>query len=121
MTEQEALAKIKEYQKEIKRLRLFYVKKEAKPINESSMKDDSLFCELYPILSEDLSMRMIEVIVQVMRGKTNKQCGEALFVCEKTIKFHLTEIYYRLGLKSRSQLIVIMNQLIKDEKEANAG
>lgn len=52
-----------------------------------------------------LSKREAEVFAQVALGRTNKEAARALFVSEKTIKFHLTIIYAKLGIKSRAELI----------------
>lgn len=53
-----------------------------------------------------LSSREAEVAAWVARGETNKVVANALFVTEKTVKFHLTNVFKKLGLRSRSQLIV---------------
>lgn len=53
-----------------------------------------------------LSYREHEVAQIVASGKTNKEAAEVLFVTEKTIKFHLTNIFKKLGYKGRSQLII---------------
>ena len=53
-----------------------------------------------------LSHRESEVALYVAKGLSNKDVAASLFVTEKTIKFHLTNIYKKLGVKSRSQLIV---------------
>ena len=42
----------------------------------------------------------------VTKGLSNKEVANQLFVTEKTIKFHLTNIYKKMSLKSRAQLIV---------------
>lgn len=61
-----------------------------------------------------LSKSELKVVSEIIRGLTNKEVGNNLFVSEKTIKFHLTNIYKKMGVQSRSQLIVkvMMN---KDE------
>jgi len=53
-----------------------------------------------------LSHREAEVASIVAKGMTNKEVAQKLFVTEKTVKFHLTNIYKKLQVKSRSQLIV---------------
>lgn len=55
---------------------------------------------------EGLSNREIEVVRQVSKGLSNREVGLNLFITEKTIKFHLTNIYKKMSVKSRSQLIV---------------
>jgi DNA-binding CsgD family transcriptional regulator len=48
-------------------------------------------------------MRVVEMIVQ---GHSNAEIGEALSITEKTMKFHLTNIYAKENVTSRAQLIV---------------
>jgi DNA-binding CsgD family transcriptional regulator len=58
------------------------------------------------LISNGLSNREAEVAGEVAKGLSNKQAAANLFVTEKTIKFHLTNIYKKLDIKSRSQLII---------------
>jgi DNA-binding NarL/FixJ family response regulator len=44
------------------------------------------------------------VALIVARGATNKEAGAALFLSPKTIETHLTRIYRKLGLRSRTEL-----------------
>jgi LuxR family transcriptional regulator, positive regulator of biofilm formation len=53
-----------------------------------------------------LSRREAEVASIVAKGKSNKEVATDLFVTEKTVKFHLTNIYKKMQVKSRAQLIV---------------
>lgn len=56
--------------------------------------------------AKGLSLRELEVTGLVTQGLTNKQVADKLFVCEKTVKFHLTNIFKKTSFKNRSQLIV---------------
>lgn len=58
------------------------------------------------IKERGLSNRETEVTELVSRGLRNKEVADQLFVTEKTVKFHLTNIYKKLAVKSRAQLIV---------------
>ena len=60
----------------------------------------------YKLRTVGLSNREVEVAKVVALGKSNKEVASRLFVTEKTIKFHLTNIYKKLKIKSRAQLIV---------------
>lgn len=53
-----------------------------------------------------LSKREAEVAELVSKGLSNKEVADKLFVTEKTIKFHLTNIYRKMSISSRTQLIV---------------
>lgn len=58
------------------------------------------------LIRKGLSYRESEVAELVAQGLPNAAVAEKLFVTEKTIKFHLTNIYRKLSLKSRAQLII---------------
>lgn len=53
----------------------------------------------------DLSKAEQEVKDLVLQGMSSKDVAERLFVTEKTVKFHLTNIYKKLGVNGRSELI----------------
>lgn len=55
-----------------------------------------------------LSTRESEVVEHLVTGNANKVIASDLFVTEKTIKFHLTNIYKKMGAKSRASLIAMM-------------
>ena len=65
-----------------------------------------------PAGSEDpsfapLSDREREVFSKVAEGLSNAEISSALFISEKTVKNHITNIFGKLGVKTRSQAIVL--------------
>lgn len=58
------------------------------------------------LTQKGLSNREAEVAELVVKGLSNKEVANQLFVTEKTVKFHLTNIYKKMNVKSRAQLIV---------------
>jgi LuxR family transcriptional regulator, positive regulator of biofilm formation len=58
------------------------------------------------LIQKGLSNREAEVAELVTKGLSNKEVANQLFVTEKTVKFHLTNIYKKMNVKSRAQLIV---------------
>ena len=58
------------------------------------------------LTQKGLSHREAEVAELVSRGLSNKEVANQLFVTEITVKFHLTNIYKKMSVKSRAQLIV---------------
>ncbi len=58
------------------------------------------------LIQNGLSNRESEVAELVTKGLSNKEVANQLFVTEKTVKFHLTNIYKKMNVKSRAQLIV---------------
>jgi two-component system, NarL family, response regulator LiaR len=68
--------------------------------------------------AEDLTDRELEVIRAVAQGHNNQKISELLFISEKTVKTHLSNIFSKLGLQDRTQLAIyaIKNGLVDVEK-----
>ncbi len=58
-------------------------------------------------LFESLSPREREVLHGIAAGQSNAEIGAALFISEKTVRNHVTRIFDKLGVASRSQAIVL--------------
>ena len=56
--------------------------------------------------NKGLTKQEVQVSLGVSRGYSNKEIGTRLHITEQTVKFHLTNIYKKMGIKSRAQLIV---------------
>ena len=50
-----------------------------------------------------LTDREIEILEQVALGKTNQEIADVLFVSERTVRTHITNILAKLGLSNRTQ------------------
>jgi DNA-binding NarL/FixJ family response regulator len=48
-----------------------------------------------------LSEREVEVLGLVIRGLTNRQMAEVLFVSPKTVDHHIQHIYDKIGVSTR--------------------
>ncbi|WP_026910765.1 helix-turn-helix transcriptional regulator [Patulibacter minatonensis] len=53
---------------------------------------------------DELSARELQIAMLVADGRTNREVGSALFLSPKTVEHHLSAIYRKLGLRSRTQL-----------------
>jgi len=51
----------------------------------------------------DLSDQELAVLNGVAHGLSNRRIGESLWITEKTVKFHLTKIYRKLGVDNRTE------------------
>ena len=49
-----------------------------------------------------LTTRETEVLVHVARGLTNREVAAQLFISEKTVARHLSNVFAKLGLASRA-------------------
>jgi len=50
-----------------------------------------------------LTRRECDVLVLVAEGVSNRQIGEELFISERTVARHLTNIFHKIGVTSRTQ------------------
>jgi len=51
----------------------------------------------------DLTVREAEVLAHAARGRSNSEIGKVLFVTEQTVKFHLGNIYRKMGVGNRTE------------------
>jgi DNA-binding NarL/FixJ family response regulator len=54
-----------------------------------------------------LSEREREVLRLIAQGQSNKQIGRQLSITERTVKFHVTSIFNKLGTDNRAQAIAV--------------
>ncbi|HEX5015001.1 MAG TPA: helix-turn-helix transcriptional regulator [Candidatus Limnocylindrales bacterium] len=54
-------------------------------------------------LPDGLTRREYEVLTLVADGRSNRQIGEALFISDRTVARHLTNIFTKIGVTSRTQ------------------
>jgi DNA-binding CsgD family transcriptional regulator len=57
-----------------------------------------------------LSRREYEVVALLLEGKSNKQIATILDISISTVEFHLTNIYAKLGISSRTEAILLLSQ-----------
>ncbi len=56
-------------------------------------------------LVEQLTARELEVLQLMSQGLANKQIALALGISEHTVKFHLSSLYAKLGISSRTEAV----------------
>lgn len=64
-----------------------------------------------------LTRREMDVLALLVKGDTNKEMADEMFISEKTVKNHLTSIFRKLGVKDRTQAAVyaLKNNVVVDE------
>lgn len=67
------------------------------PKGEESLGEESLI--------EPLTAREMEVLQNMAAGLANKQIALALSISEHTVKFHLSSLYAKLGVSSRTEAV----------------
>lgn len=56
----------------------------------------------------DLSKREIQIIELILQGKSNKEISETLFISLSTVKNHIYNLYQKLRIKNRGQLMILL-------------
>jgi ligand-binding sensor domain-containing protein/DNA-binding CsgD family transcriptional regulator len=59
----------------------------------------------------DISQREKEIVLLLLKGKSNKEIEDALFIAMGTVKNHIYSIYQKLGVKNRAQLLTQFKNL----------
>jgi DNA-binding NarL/FixJ family response regulator len=64
-------------------------------------------------LIEELTKRELDVLKEIAKGKSNKEIASSLFITEKTVKTHVSNLLAKLELADRTQaaLYAVKNQL----------
>jgi DNA-binding NarL/FixJ family response regulator len=57
--------------------------------------------------SDELSRRELEVLGHLSSGKSNKQIARLTGITEGTVKFHVTAVMGKLGVKSRTEAVAV--------------
>ena len=83
------------------------------------MKTNQMMADNLPEHLNKLSPREIEVVDHVLQGKSNKQIALQLGITERTVEFHLKNVYTKLGIGSRMELAVKLWKSADDEVKAS--
>jgi len=67
-----------------------------------------------------LTQQQFRVASMVYQGLLNKQIAAELNITEATVKAHMTEIFRKLGLNSRTQVVLALGQLAVKPQGAQA-
>jgi DNA-binding CsgD family transcriptional regulator len=78
---------------------------EAFDLSDKNLKIDDLE-EKY-----NITKREMEVINLICLGKTNKEIADQLFISIDTVKDHNYKIFQKTGVKNRTQLVKLVNDL----------
>ena len=63
------------------------------------------------MLSERLTTREMDVLNLLVQGCSNREIADRLFISIHTVKNHITNIFQKIGVNDRSQLIALVYQL----------
>ncbi|PSB23600.1 response regulator [Stenomitos frigidus] len=63
-----------------------------------------------PLELTDLTPREQEILQLIAQGSSNREIAQVLFISEKTVRNHVTNILSRLGLRDRTQAAIVALQ-----------
>ncbi|BDG34431.1 helix-turn-helix transcriptional regulator [Saccharococcus caldoxylosilyticus] len=72
------------------------------------------------MLAEHLTAREMDVLHLLVQGCSNREIADRLFISIHTVKNHITNIFQKIGVNDRSQLIALVYQL-NHRKENQLG
>ena len=64
-----------------------------------------------------LTGREVEVLRQIAAGRTNREIASVLFLGERTVAGHLTRIYSKLGVRSRTELALRLHPSVPESSQ----
>jgi DNA-binding NarL/FixJ family response regulator len=62
-----------------------------------------------PPTTTRLTPQETRIAIVVASGATNAEAAARLFLSQKTIEYHLSSVYRKLGIRSRSQLVTVVS------------
>ena len=63
----------------------------------------------------NISSREQEIIQLVLKGKSNKEIEDSLYISLPTVKSHIYSTYRKMGVKNRLELINFIQKTVKTD------
>ncbi len=63
-----------------------------------------------PLPDPDLTPREQEILQLIAQGSSNREIAQTLYISEKTVKNHITNLLARLGLRDRTQAAIYFHE-----------
>ncbi|WP_029921912.1 helix-turn-helix domain-containing protein [Nevskia soli] len=80
---------------------------EAQPGDTASIRPEETYLLRIRPIDLTLTEREEEILAFLMRGKSNREIATCIFRSEDTVKYHLKNIYQKLGVSGRLQAILV--------------
>lgn len=71
-----------------------------------------------PELRDQLTPHELRIALRVAEGRTNPEVAAELFVSRKTVEHHLSQVYRKLGVRSRTELARVMAPALPEHPES---
>jgi DNA-binding CsgD family transcriptional regulator len=73
------------------------------------------------VTENQFSVREQDVIASLMQGKSNKEIALALGIANRTVEYHLGNIYAKLGVTSRTEAVIKLSEYRLWKSTGEAG
>lgn len=89
--------------------------------NNEPVSMDSKTIDIYNELSKEygITEREVEIIKFIVDGCSNQEISSKLFISINTVKNHIYNIYKKIGIKNRYELISILSKAQNEKQNAN--
>lgn len=67
------------------------------------------------LISRGLTKREAEVAEMVALGFTSQRIADKLFITIGTVKYHITNVYKKMGMNRRAQLIIFLQPYLSKD------
>lgn len=71
---------------------------------------ENVIFESQPVVG-NLTARELDVLKLIVKGMSNKEIGDVLYISPHTVKNHITNIFNKLGVNDRTQIIATFYEL----------
>jgi DNA-binding CsgD family transcriptional regulator len=71
-----------------------------------------------PELRDQLTPHELRIALRVAEGRTNPEVASELFVSRKTVEHHLSQVYRKLGVRSRTELARVLAPGLPEHPES---
>lgn len=82
----------------------------------SNSLESTLDTEQFIDHSIQFTEREKQIILLMIQGKNNREISSILFMSEGTVKNYISVIYQKIGTNDRTKAIIILNELIRDDR-----
>lgn len=79
--------------------------------NYSSKDENNERKQELSFLQKRVSLRELDIVKLINDGLTNKEIAQQLYISERTVKVHVSNILKKLKLKNRMQIIILCKQI----------
>jgi DNA-binding NarL/FixJ family response regulator len=83
-------------------------------IFEKAISQEKKPLEIPPEIT-NLTAREQEVLKLIIKGSSNREIAEELYISERTVKNHITSILSQLQLRDRTQVVIFASQYLQDQ------